>query len=61
MRYSVYVDEPREKRVTIAVRITPAAVAVVDQWAEAEDRSRSDMVRRMLTYAARHMPKGWKP
>lgn len=53
--------EEKRARVTISVRITRAAAEAVDALAAAEDRGRSDMVRRMLTYAARNMPKGWKP
>ena len=57
--YSAYVE--KEPRVTIAVRISPSGLRAVDQRTEEEDRSRSEMVRRMLAYAAQKMPKGWKP
>lgn len=53
--------EEKRTRVTIAVRVTQAAADAVDAYAEAEDRTRSEIVRRMLTYASRTMPKGWKP
>ena len=46
---------------TIAVRISPAGLRAVDKRAEDEDRTRSEIVRRMLAYAAVHMPHGWKP
>ena len=53
--------ETKEPRVTVAVRISPAGLKDVDKRAEEEDRTRSEMIRRMFTYASRYMPKGWTP
>jgi hypothetical protein len=39
---------PREK---VAVRLSPAGLAEVDQYAEAEHRTRSDMIRVLLIEA----------
>jgi hypothetical protein len=47
--------------VTIAVRISSAGLAAIDRRAEEEDRSRSEIIRRMLAYATWKMPKGWRP
>jgi hypothetical protein len=55
------VPKEKEPRVTIAVRVSAAGLRAVDERAEDEDRSRSEMVRRMLAYAVWKMPKGWKP
>ena len=46
---------------TIAVRVSEAGLAAIDQRAEEEDRTRSEIIRRMLAYATWKMPKGWKP
>lgn len=51
----------KDPRVTVAVRISVDGLRAVDDIAAREDRSRSDVIRRMLAYAARHMPKGWRP
>lgn len=51
----------KEPRITVAVRLSPAGLALVDKRAAEDDRTRSDMVRRMLAYASTHMPRGWKP
>jgi hypothetical protein len=56
--YDVCVPEPR---VTIAVRISQSGLAAVNQRAKDEDRTRSEMVRRLLAYAVWKMPPGWKP
>lgn len=61
MPYDVYVPKKPEPRVTIAVRISVAGLRAIDQRAEDEDRTRSEMVRRMLAYAVAKMPKGWRP
>lgn len=61
LSYTVYVDREREPRVTIAVRISAGGLRAIDERAEDEDRSRSEMVRRMLAYAVWKMPKGWRP
>lgn len=46
----------------------PAAIEVLDQRAEDEDLydergkpNRSELIRLMLSYAQRNMPKGWRP
>jgi predicted transcriptional regulator len=51
----------RDPRVAVAVRLSPDGLKKVDELAEREDRTRSEMIRRMLAYAAQNMPKGWKP
>jgi len=51
----------RPPRVTVAVRLAEDGLKKVDELAEREDRTRSEMIRRMLAYAAQHMPKGWQP
>ena len=61
MSYSVYVTKAREARQAIAVRVSEAGLAAIDRIAEEEDRSRSEVVRRMLAYATWKMPRGWKP
>ena len=45
----------------LTVRIAENGVARIDEIAKAEAVDRSEMVRRMLAYATRNMPKGWKP
>lgn len=45
----------------MAVRVSVAGLRAVDERAEEEDRSRSEMIRRMLAYAVWKMPRGWKP
>lgn len=59
--YDVYVARAKETRVTIAVRVSEAGLRAIDERAEEEDRTRSEIVRRMLAYAVWKMPKGWKP
>jgi hypothetical protein len=60
--YSVYVEtKGKEPRVTVAVRIGKGGLAAIDQRAEQEDRTRSDMIRRLLIYAVQNMPAGWRP
>lgn len=61
--YTAYVagGSGENKRITIAVRITETAVAWIDATAEVEDRNRSEIIRYMLIYASRNMPKGWRP
>lgn len=41
--------------------LSEAGFAAVDSRAKDEKASRSDMVRRMLAYAAWRMPRGWRP
>jgi metal-responsive CopG/Arc/MetJ family transcriptional regulator len=53
--------KPKEPRVTIAVRVSAAGLTAIDERAEEEDRTRSEIIRRMLAYAVQKMPRGWKP
>lgn len=41
----------REPRQVVHVRLAPAAIAVIDQMAEAEQRDRSQMTRVLLSEA----------
>jgi len=61
LSYDVYVTKEREARVTVAVRISEAGLRAIDERADEEDRTRSEIIRRMLAYATWKMPKGWKP
>jgi predicted DNA-binding protein len=45
----------------IALRLPQEERDVVDALAEQHDRSRSDMIRRMLIYALQNMPEYWVP
>lgn len=45
----------------LTARVSKAGVKRIEELAKAESVERSEMVRRMLAYAARNMPKGWKP
>lgn len=45
----------------LGVWIAPAAKQLIDSEAERRGLTRSEVVRAMLAYAARHMPKGWTP
>lgn len=51
----------RSGRRKLDVRVSWGAVDLIDQRAADAEVDRSEMVRRMLAYAARNMPKGWKP
>jgi hypothetical protein len=53
--------DQEESRTVVAVRLHPRAVDAIDEMAMRDDRTRSDTVRRMLAYALRHMPAGWRP
>ena len=48
-------------RVMLTARISKAGAERIAELAKAETVDRSEMVRRMLAYATRTMPKGWKP
>jgi hypothetical protein len=50
-----------ESITTIAARLDVDGLAAIDKRAEQEDRTRSDMIRRMLIYAVQNMPRGWRP
>lgn len=48
-------------RVMLTARISEAGAGRIKEMAEADSVERSEMVRRMLAYAVRNMPRGWKP
>ena len=59
---------PGPRRVLVATKLYDDEIAALDQRALDEgltirggEPNRSEMIRRMLAYAQRHMPKGWKP
>jgi len=53
---------PGPRRPLVAIRLSEQGIAHIDQRAKDEaDGVRSEMIRRMLAYAAQHMPKGWQP
>lgn len=62
-RRSVLRMSPRTgpRRPTVTFRLAEDAIAFIAARAAEEGIQRSEMIRKMLTYAARHMPKGWKP
>lgn len=43
-----------EDRVQIAVRLTKTGLEIVDKYAAEEERTRSDMVRKLLSEAIQH-------
>jgi len=45
----------------LALRLTDRDAAAIDARATKAGVNRSEMVRRMLAYAAAKMPKAWKP
>jgi len=48
-------------RVFLAAKVSPGALAVLREQADAEcDGNVSELVRRMLKYSLTHTPKGWK-
>ena len=59
---------PGPPRKLVAVKLTEGSRDWIDARALAEGLvkadgkpHRSEMIRRMLAYAERHMPKGWQP
>jgi hypothetical protein len=51
---------PGPRRPLVAIRLSESDIAHIDQRAEEEAEGvRSEMIRRMLAYASKHMPKGW--
>ena len=53
---------PGPRRPLVAIRLSEQGIAHIDQRAAEEAEGiRSEMIRRMLAYAAQHMPKGWQP
>jgi Ribbon-helix-helix protein, copG family len=45
----------------VGIRMTRAGTEHIDQRAERAGVTRSEMIRRMLAYAAAKMPEGWTP
>ncbi|HEU4541749.1 MAG TPA: ribbon-helix-helix protein, CopG family [Jiangellaceae bacterium] len=46
----------------MAIKLSEQGIEHIDQRAAAETAgNRSEMIRRMLAFAAQKMPKGWKP
>jgi len=59
---------PGPRRPTVLVRLAQEGIDWIDQRALDEslvkrngDPLRSEMIRLMLAYAQRYMPKGWRP
>jgi hypothetical protein len=52
---------PGPRRPLIAIRISDKGRDFIDQRAKEEGVNRSEMTRRLLAYASKHMPKGWTP
>ena len=43
------------------MRLSQTGIAALNTRARDEDLTRSELIRRMLAYASRKMPQGWKP
>lgn len=54
-------ENPSDPRTKISIRLSPASVAFIDKRAGETARSRSETIRLMLAYAAKHMPERWLP
>lgn len=52
---------PGPKRPVLTLRLAQSGIDWIDERAAAEGVQRSELVRRMLAYSVRYMPKGWKP
>lgn len=52
---------PGPRRPQVAVRLSEAGIARVDERAAKRGVSRSEMLRLMVAYADLHMPVGWQP
>jgi hypothetical protein len=52
---------PGPRRPLVAIRLATDEIAWLDQRAEAEGLNRSEVVRRALAYARKHMPADWRP
>ena len=52
---------PGPRRPLVAIRLSEQGIEHIDERAAEVEVNRSEMIRRMLAYAQRHMPKGWKP
>jgi hypothetical protein len=51
----------RQRPRYVSVWLSDAGREALDARAAQENLTRSDLVRRLLTYAAQRMPRGWKP
>lgn len=49
------------RRPTVTFRIADAGIRRLEERAAAEGVQRSELLRIMLAYADRNMPKGWRP
>lgn len=54
-------DRPKPAKRMLSVRVGDNGYQHIVDRAERADVDMSHMVRRMLTYAAQHMPEGWVP
>jgi predicted DNA binding CopG/RHH family protein len=52
---------PGPRRPLVAIRLSEQDIAAIDQRATEAGVTRSEMMRRMLAYAAAHMPAKRKP
>lgn len=52
-------DQEKEPRVVINVRVRATSKAALEERARAEGVTASDLHRRMLAYAMTYMPAGW--
>ena len=52
---------PGPARPVITMRLTQTGVDALNTRAREEHTTRSELIRRMLAYATRKMPRGWKP
>lgn len=52
---------PGPRRPIVNVRISQAGIDRVDGLAKEADVNRSEMIRRLLAYGVRHMPRDWRP
>jgi len=52
---------PGPRRPLVALRLGDAEITQIDQLAVAADLNRSEMIRRMLAFAAAKMPPEWRP
>ncbi len=52
---------PGPRRPLVALRLSEDGVKRIDARASEAGVNRSEMIRAMLAYADRHLPKDWKP
>jgi metal-responsive CopG/Arc/MetJ family transcriptional regulator len=52
---------PATARQSVTVKLAKTGVDRIDQLAAEASVDRSEMIRRLLAYAAARMPKGWTP